>query len=210
LPRTAQRTRRARELAARLTRPLRRAEIEVVFRRDLTQPIPEAVARVPLDAYVGSRDEVLGELPQLRPDPALPELFASRLERGFGCFVGRVEGRIAAYNWTQFEPGEDDGAWVDLRPGEVHTLDSYTLDEFRGLNIHAALLREMLLFDAGLGYRCAYSATNLWNRRSRKGLRRVDFEQIGSFLQVRGPSGLAVIRLSGTTHPWRRLPADRP
>ena len=198
---------RARQLAAGL---VHRAAVEVVFRRDLTRPLPEAVARVPLEASVASRDEVLGELAQLKSDPALPELFAARLERGFGCFVGRVEGRIVAYNWTQYEPGEDDGAWIDLRPDEVHCLDAYTIDEFRGMNIHAALLREMLLFNGGLGYRFAYSATSLSNRRSRKGLRRLGWEQTGTFLQVRRRSGVAVARLSGSAHPWRTLSAARP
>jgi GNAT superfamily N-acetyltransferase len=197
---------RARQLAARL---VHRAAVEVVFRRDLTRPIPEAAARVPLIAAVASREEVLGEIARLRPDPALPELFAGRLERGFGCFVGRVDGRLVAYNWTQYEPGEDDGAWIDLGPGEVHCLDAYTVEDLRGRNIHAALLREMLLFNAGLGYRHAYSATSVSNRSSRKGLRRLGWEQTGSFLQVRRRSGLAVVRLTGSAHPWKSFSAAR-
>ena len=90
-------------------------------------------------------------------DPAAQErrarTFTRRLEAGFLCFLGRVEGRPVAYNWTQYEPGEDGGVYVDLRPDEVHCLDAYTIPELRGRNIHAALLREMLLFNDGLGYR---------------------------------------------------------
>jgi GNAT superfamily N-acetyltransferase len=183
-----------------------------IVRCDLTRPIPAAKARVPLETFVASREEVLGELTRLwqSTDPAEQErlaraLFTRRLEAGFLCFVGRVEGRPAAYNWTQCEPGEDGGVYVDLRPDEVHCLHAYTIPELRGRNIHAALLREMLLFNAGLGYRYAYSKITVTNRQSPKAHRRLGWERTGTMLLAGRASGIRVVRLSGSTHPWRRL-----
>jgi GNAT superfamily N-acetyltransferase len=196
-----------RRAAARLTRPLRRVEIMVILCCDLERPLPEATARVPLETFVASHAEVLDEVAQFqRPrDPASRTLLERRLERGFFCFVGRVEGRLVAYNRTQYEPGEDGGSYVDLGPDEVHCLDAYTVAEFRGKNIHAALLREMLLFNAGLGYRRAYSKVSLANRRSPKAHRRLGWERTGTVLLGRRTSGLPVMRLTGSAHPWRRL-----
>jgi hypothetical protein len=204
----------AHRVGGRLTRPLRLAHLVAVVRRDLTQPIPAASARVPLETFVASREETLEEITRVRQstDPAeqerLDRVFTRRLEAGFLCFVGRVEGRAVAYNWTQYEPGEDGGAYVDLRPDEVHCLDAYTVPELRGRNIHAALLREMLLFNAGLGYRYAYSQYTVTNRQSPKAHRRLGWERTGTILLAGRESGIRVVRLAGSTHPWCRLRPD--
>jgi GNAT superfamily N-acetyltransferase len=200
-------------MGARLTWPLRQwSYLVAIVRCDLTRPIPAATARVPLETFVASREEVLGELTHLRQstDPAeqerdLARAYTRRLEAGFLCFIGRVEGRPVAYNWTQYEPGEEGGVYVDLRADEVHCLDAYTIPELRGRNIHAALLREMLLFNAGLGYRYAYSWISVTNRRSPKAHRRLGWERTGTMLLVGRASGIRVVRLSGSSHPWRRL-----
>jgi hypothetical protein len=202
---------RVRRMDARLTWPLRQRLVAIV-RCDLTRPIPAATARVPLETSVASREEVLGELTRLRrsTDPAEQERlararFTRRLEAGSVCFIGRVEGRPVAYNWTQYEPGEDGGVFVELRADEVLCRDAYTIPELRGRNIHAALLREMLLFNAGLGYRSAYSKISVANRRSPKAHRRLGWERTGTLLLVGRASGIRVVRLSGSSHPWRRL-----
>jgi len=203
---------RAHRMGGRLTRPLRQlSDLVAIVRCDLTRPIPAATARVPLETSVASREEVLGELTRLwrSTDPQQERLararFTRRLEAGFLCFIGRVEGRPVAYNWTQYEPGEDGGVYVDLRADEVKCLDAYTIAELRGKNIHAALLREMLLFNAGLGYRYAYSKISVTNRRSPKAHRRLGWERTGTMLLVGRASGINVVPLSGSSHPWRRL-----
>lgn len=193
-----------RKAGGRLTRPLRRVEIAAIVRCDVERPLPEASASVPLKTFVASRAEVLDEVGQSE-QPQSRELLERRLERGFLCFVGRVEGRLVAYNWTQYEPGEDGGLYVDLGPDEVHCLDAFTVAGFRGKSIHAALLREMLLFNAGLGYRRAYSRISLTNRRSPKAHRRLGWERTGTVLLASRDSGLPVVRLTGSAHPWRRL-----
>jgi GNAT superfamily N-acetyltransferase len=202
---------RVRRMSARLTWPLRQRLVAIV-RCDLTRPIPAATARVPLETSVASREEVLSELTRLRPstDPVEQERlararFTRRLEAGSVCFIGRVEGRAVAYNWTGYEPGEDGGVYLDLRTDEVLCRDAFTIPELRGRNIHAALLREMLLFNAGLGYRYAYSKISVANRRSPKAHRRLGWDRTGTMLLVGRASSIRVVRLSGSSHPWRRL-----
>ncbi len=185
-------------------------EVRTILRRDLTQPIPEAVADVPLKTYVASRREVLEEVAGLAllSDPSSRERYARCLDDGFVCFIGRVDGQLVAYNWTQYKPGEDNSLYVDLRAHEVHTTDAYTAPNYRGRNIHAALLREMLLFSAGLGYRYAYAGIRLTNRRSRKAHGRLGWERTGRALLATWYGG-PIVRLSGSVHPWRRLlPGD--
>jgi hypothetical protein len=81
------------------------------------------------------------------------------LTRPIAAATARVplEGRPVAYNMDPIRAGGGRRRLRDLRPDEVHCLDAYTIPELRGRNIHAALLREMLLFNIGLGYRCGYS-----------------------------------------------------
>ena len=193
---------------ARVVRPILRVTVQTILRRDLTQPIPEATTDVPLETFIASRREVLDEVTTLiQPlDPSLSARFERYLDDGFVCFIARVHGQLVAYNWTQVKPGKDWFYYMDLRPDEIHCTDAYTAPDFRGRNIHAVLLREMLLFSAGLGYRYAYSGVALTNRRSPKAHRRLGWETTGRALLVhRGP----VIRLWGSAHPWRRLrPGD--
>lgn len=196
---------RARHAAATVLRPFLRAEIAAVTRCDLTRPLPEVSCGVALEARIARPEEVLGEVARLQPDgPAREGLVQWRLAHGFACFVGRVDGRLVAYNWSQYEPGEDGGMYVDLRPGEVHCLDAYTAEDLRGRNIHAALLREMLRHNAAQGYRYAYSRTSLTNRRSPKAHEQLGWERRGRALMATWRGG-PVLRLSGSIHPWRRL-----
>jgi hypothetical protein len=200
---------RARRVAERLTRPLRRLDLAAIVSYDLERPLAPATTNVRLETFVASRREVDEEVVQ-KGDPRAREIFDRWLAEGALCFIARVEGRLAAYNWTRYEPTEDEGRYVDLGPDEVQCLSAYTFSEFRGQNLHAALLREMLLFNAGLGYRRAYSKVSLMNRRSPKAHRRLGWERTGVVLTVRGIRGFPVVRLSGSTHPWRRLRrADR-
>jgi GNAT superfamily N-acetyltransferase len=200
---------RARQVAERLTRPLRRLDLAAIVRYDLERALVPATTNVRFEAFVASRQEVNEEVVQ-KDDPQARGIFDRWLAEGALCFVARVEGRLAAYNWTRYEPTEDGGYYIDLGPDEIQCLSAYTFSEFRGQNLHAALLREMLLFNAGLGYRRAYSKVSLTNRRSPKAHRRLGWDRTGVILTVRGIRGFPVVRLSGSAHPWRRLRrADR-
>jgi ribosomal protein S18 acetylase RimI-like enzyme len=181
------------------------------MRCDLNRPLPHTEARTPIQAFVASRAEVLGEAATLSGRPeSTREIFARRLQQGCLCFVARAEGRLVAYNWSQYQPGDDEGSFIDLAPDEVHCLDAHTAEKWRGMNIHAALLREMLLFNAGLGYRAAYSKIVVTNRRSPSALRRLGWERTGVMLRARRVPGFPVIRLTGSVHPWRGSSPPRP
>jgi hypothetical protein len=196
--------RTARSIVGGWTWSLRRAEVASIWRCDLSGSLPKAEARIPIQAFVASRAEVLGEAAQLeRSRASSRDDFSRRLDEGCLCFIARSGNRLVAYNWTQYQPGEDDGSYIALGPSEVHCLDARTVEDLRGLNIHSALLREMLLFNAGLGYRYAYSKTVVSNRRSPKAHRRLGWERTGLMLRARRVRGFPVIRLQGSTHPWR-------
>lgn len=196
-----------RRVGGRATRPLRRVEIGVVFRRDLAKPLPELPAAAPIVVSLATPEEAAGEVADLkRPlDPALHELFRERMERGFTCFIARIDGKLVAYNWIQHHPGEDDGDFIDLRPGEAHMLDAYTVEEWRGKNIHGSMNRDMLAFLRERGYRYSYSKASALNFRSPKALRRLGWEVTGVVLRARRSRGKPVIRLRGSAHPWTRL-----
>jgi GNAT superfamily N-acetyltransferase len=182
----------------------------MILRRDLTKPMSEAVPDVPLEMYIASRSEVLEEVATLvqPPNPWHLERFARRLDSGFVCFVGRADGKLVAMNWTQYDRGVDEGMYVDIGPDEVHCLHSYTAEAYRGRNIHAALLREMLLHSAGLGYRYAYARIKLTNLRSQKAHVRLRWERTGRAVLPIWRGG-PVVRLTGSVHPWYRLrPGD--
>ena len=125
---------RVHRVGARFTRPLRQSgDLVAIVRCDLTRPIPAAKARVPLETFVASREEVLGELTHLRQstDPAEQERLARAL------FTRRLEA--------------------------------------------------------------------VTNRQSPKAHRRLGWERTGTMLLAGRASGIRVVRLSGSTHPWRRL-----
>jgi hypothetical protein len=200
---------RVHRVGARLRRPLRQSgDLVAIVRCDLTRPIPAAKARVPLETFVASREEVLGELTRLRQstDPAEQEPGrCSRAGSRRGFSASSAASRVGPPPTTG--PIRAGGGRLRLRrpsPRRVHCLDAYTIPELRG-NIHAALLREMLLFKAGLAYRYGYSKITVTNRQSPKAHRRLGWERTGTMLLAGRASGIRVVRLSGSTHPWRRL-----
>jgi hypothetical protein len=200
---------RLRRRLGRASRPLRRFEIDVVFRRDLAKPVPETSASVPIEIRPATPEEVAEQAATLKqpPDPELRMLFADRLGRDFVCWTGWIDGELVAYNWMQLTAGEDDGDLVDLREGEAHMCDAFTIERWRGHGIHGAINREMLVYLGEHGYRYAYSRISVTQRRSPKALRALGWAPTGVLARVRASRGTPVLRLRGSTHPWRRLPS---
>lgn len=196
-----------RRRVGRASRPLRKLEIGIVYRRDLSKPLPELRASVPLEIRPATPDEVVEQAAALKQplDPELRRLFADRLRCGFVCWSGWVDGELVAYNWIQPRAGEDDGDYVDLRDGEAHMLDAYTIEHWRGHGIHGAINREMLASLRRSGYRYSYSRISLTQRRSLKALYELGWERTGVLMRIRWSRGRPVLRLGGSAHPWRRL-----
>jgi GNAT superfamily N-acetyltransferase len=170
-----------------------------MYRFDLTKPIPEVQDAAPVEMCRATRAEV-------EEAAALVEnrrqVFLTRLDAGLACFVAKVNGRVVAYNWTQYASGDDFGKYVELAPGEILTLDAFTAEEFRGRKIHTVTLAYMLAFAQAQGYRVAYTKVSVLNRRSRKGVRRVTWRLTGLLLLLYLPRGRClVLPLAGSARP---------
>lgn len=110
--------RRTRRIAADLTRPLRRIELALVFRQDLSEPVKILDAKVQIELTQASRDDV-EQAASLNPSGSRRETFWWRLENDCLCFVARAASEIVAYNWVRLRPGVDDGDMLALAEGEA-------------------------------------------------------------------------------------------
>ena len=95
--------RRTRRIAADLTRPLRRIELALVFRQDLSEPVKILDAKVQIELTQASRDDV-EQAASLNPSGSRRETFWWRLENDCLCFVARAASEIVAYNWVRLRP----------------------------------------------------------------------------------------------------------
>lgn len=180
---------------ARLTRPARRrVDISYIYHYDLTRPLPEARAEIPVEITRATPDDVDAAVKVAgRP--------VNRLEDGLACFVASVDGRFAAWNWTRFRSGDDEGNTIHLGPGEIYTFDAYTVEEFRGRKIHGATLAYMLRTAAEDGCTGAWTMASALNRRSWKTMSRIGWRLSGCVLRIRFGGRRVVIRLSGSARP---------
>jgi GNAT superfamily N-acetyltransferase len=187
-------------LAVLATRPLRRiVELTVLYYMDLRRELTDFRADVTVEISRASRSEVEEAA---RLSPGFRESFLARHDAGLACFVARIDGRVVAYNWTMYSSGEDDGDVIVLGPGEIYTLDAFTVEEWRGRGIHVALLAHMLQAAKEAGYTDAYTLASVLKRGSRKGVARLGWTETGRALRVRGPSGrFRVVALRGSRRP---------
>jgi ribosomal protein S18 acetylase RimI-like enzyme len=125
----------------------------VLMERLLNEPIAAVTGRLPvvidllkateIDEYVSFR---LG---------ADPRAVRHRLAAGQRAFVARHEGRIVHAGWTTTKR-----AWIDflareiaLAPDEVYQYESFTAPGFRGQNLAAVRITEMMHYFRKAGYR---------------------------------------------------------
>ncbi len=212
----------------KLASPLAKLDLQILFEIDLTQPIEQRSARLECliePAAEGDLEEVLNLQVELPPIETLGELtdlqelqyaqtalarergkwsFEQALRAGERCFVARVDGRIAHSNWIRFHDcGPVEGRPVDLTPGEVYTTDAFTGDAWRGQGLHEAVLTHMLRFAQQRGCHRAYTITDLFKAGSRRGVRRIGWQQRGLILYLT-PRGLGrtwLLRVSGDLEP---------
>lgn len=108
------------------------------------------------------------------------ELYLDRMRRGELCFLAMCGDAIAHVNWTCFDWGEVLPDYpLRLRQGEVFTTDAVTPVPFRGRNLHAFVLREMLLHARARGCRHAYTLSRIDRADSMKGLFRLGWKECG-------------------------------
>ena len=201
-----------RRKVARATRPVRQIgiDIDIMFQKDISRPLPDFVADVPVEIAIASRAEVEHQAARLRlpRDGRYREYFLAKYDAGMICFVARSGSSVVAYNWIRLEPGVSDSAFVALRRGEVWCTDAFTAHAWRGNKIHTALLNRMLQFAHERGCTTAYTLTRLRNRGSRKTHHRLGWEMTGRLLHVRIRDRVTRIALTGTAHPLKTAPRD--
>ena len=218
-------------IVVKVCSPIAKLDLQILFEIDLKQPIEQRQAR--LDCVIEAAgetdlDEILDLQVQLPPPESLGEMtdsqelqyaqtarvrdrgkrsFEQALRAGERCFVARIGGRIAHSNWIRFHDcGPAEGRPVDLMPGEVYTTDAFTGDAWRGKGLHEAVLTHMLRFAQQRGCHRAYTITDLFKAGSRRGVRRVGWQQRGLILYLT-PRGLGrtwLLRISGNLEPMFR------
>ncbi|MGH7914580.1 MAG: GNAT family N-acetyltransferase [Candidatus Binataceae bacterium] len=197
----------ARRTAAELTRPLRRLELCILYRYDLTQPIASFDAGVDVQIAQASAEDIEPAASlRVPPDPNLRELFKWRLEHDCVCFLARAGSKLVAYNWIRLSPGPEEGEMIALAVDEMYSFDLYVDENFRGNRIYTALGVRSRTFCKERGYVTAYARVSVMNRKSQKAIRRGGWRRSGLALRVRrSRGGWPIVRLWGSAHPLARL-----
>lgn len=198
--------RRTRRIAADLSRPVRRIELALIFRQDLTLPVSVFDADVKIEVGQISPEEV-EHAASLRPVGAHLETFRWRIKNGCVCFVAHAGLELVAFNWVRLRPGVDDGDMIALAEREAFHFDSYVDENWRGHRIEAALSSRMRLFEKQQSCATTYTKISVFNRKSLRSSRRMGWKSVGLVLRVRGSNlgGWPIVTLWGSSHPLQRL-----
>ncbi len=127
---------------------------EVVrFEKEISE-IPGLIdPKIAVDVRMGRDNDVPGLRRFLPRFPA--RVFCSRLSRGDIVFIAKINDKIVHQMWISFK--DSYAALLDkeivLKEGEVYAYHAYTAPEFRGNNIHAAVIRKALRYLKAQGYK---------------------------------------------------------
>jgi hypothetical protein len=221
---------------ARLLSPLGTVSLEMLLERDLTTTVEPISARIPVaireamdadldsitflfskDSYLYLGDEPISQSTNRgrgavdrAVEPKAREPYRDRLRRGEKCFLALVGSEIAHVNWLCFSWGEAiPGHPIFLQPGEVYTTDAFTPNKFRGQNIHAHILSEMLRYAQKKGYCPAYTVTRLARPDSMHAFYQLGWHTVGNLLCFipRKTDRSWLLKLFGRIDPLVRQPA---
>jgi GNAT superfamily N-acetyltransferase len=200
-----------RRMVAVATRPLRRLELCILYRYDLTRPIAPFDAGVDVE-IVRATPADMEEAAKLRvpPEPKQRELFDWRLQHGCECFLARAGSKLVAYNWIRLRPGPEEGEMIALGEHEMYSFDLYVDENWRGNRIYTALGTRTRMFCKERGYTTAFARVSVGNRKSQKAIRRGGWHSAGLALRVRrSHGGWPILKLWGSAHPLARLSRDK-
>jgi len=188
--------------------------------KDLTQPLREIRAKVPLNIGQATESDIeqLVTLTKIRYGPAknmlgqyknrgIRDTILERFQQGHRCFVGKIGTEIVHYNWVFFHRKESvagTGRFITLRDDEALMDDAYTAEACRGKAIHTAVHNQMLLFLQQTGYRKAYTVVNSDNKSSQKTHRRLGWKISGTMFYFipRGTEKAWICPINGTLIPF--------
>jgi hypothetical protein len=204
-----------------LLSPLGRLSVELLLRRDLHQAIPAISTKIEVTIrpaterelyhvarlYSGDPYLYLGDAPLAGEEAAASEkravdLYRQQMRRGEKCFLALVGGEIVHVNWICFRWGEALlGRPLILQPGQVYTTDGFTVERYRGRNIHAAVLGEMLRYAQRAGCHTAYTMSRPDRRATFPGLYQLGWGIIARIFcfTPRWSQICWILRVSGTT-----------
>jgi hypothetical protein len=193
-----------------LTRPFRRFELALIFRKDLTGPLERLETDADIEIGLASAEEVARAAIVIRRRQRGSEVFRWRLGSGCSCFVARAGSTLVSYDWIRFRPGPDDGDMIGLSEGELYSFDLYVDEDWRGHRVAAALGTQSHIFLKGQGYKTSYATVSVFNRNSVRNSRRCGWTPSGLVLRVRGSKrrGWPILTLWGSSHPLRQLPRE--
>jgi hypothetical protein len=193
---------------ALLTRPFRRFELALIFRKDLTGSLERLETDAHIEIGPASAEEVARAAIVIgRRRQGRSEVFRWRLGSGCSCFVARAGSTLVGYDWIRFRPGPDDGDLIGLSEGELYSFDLYVDENWRGRRVAAALGTQSHIFLKGQGYKTSYARVSVFNHNSVRNNLRCGWTPSGLVLRVRGSKrgGWPILTLWGSSHPLRQL-----
>lgn len=157
----------------------------VLFERPLSDPIPSAVAAVPVEISLLQPSEA-GEYVAFHPGLDAAEV-RGRLDRGGKCFIARHQGSIVNACWSAEGSVCIDylGCNLQLTPGEVYVYNNYTDPRFRSRNIAIVRAIEMLRHFRALGYRRLVAVVVPENKAAFRSPEKAGYRQIGVIGYIR-------------------------
>ncbi|HYX49657.1 MAG TPA: GNAT family N-acetyltransferase, partial [Ktedonobacteraceae bacterium] len=107
-----------------------------------------------------------------------------RFDAGKHCYIGNVDGVLAAYGWVTFDEeliGEL-GLYIRLLPGEAYIWNCVTLQDYRGLRLYPSLLWYIVEELRFQGLRRIWIGADADNIPSQVGMRLCGFRPIADFV----------------------------
>jgi hypothetical protein len=104
-------------------------------------PIPPVKTAVQFQVIAPSDLATLYETASLYGAPTSYEVMQQRMNLGEFCYIGKVDGKVAAYVWFRISGlvQESGMTLYTLKPEDVYIHDAYTIQEQRGKNIYPAM-----------------------------------------------------------------------
>jgi len=198
-------------ILVKLVAPIGGLGVYVLYEKDLTLEIPPVEPRVPatirhgteedIDAVLALQGYTLGtEIDEEEITLKQRRIYLDRLRRGETCFLVFVGSELVAFDWMCRQWGEAvPGFPIILEQGEFYGAEAFTAPLWRGLDLHKFVNNSMVRFAQSVGCHRCYTAADLLVWRSRRNLRRLDYDLLGVvlWLKFKGTEKVLALRLKG-------------
>jgi GNAT superfamily N-acetyltransferase len=186
-------------------RPLGRAGLYFIYKKDLTGPPEPIRAKVPVEVKLASAAE-LEEAARLDGgDEAHRERLRAWWRLGHKCFVALAGSKVVATGWLGFREVRQLNFSVVLDDDEAYLTGAHTAKAWRGKGIHSELEDRRMAYAKTAGYRTVYVVISADNGRSGRSFHGRGWERSGVVLFFRraGARRARIWCLRGSPHPCR-------